>query len=137
MCRLFNKLSTNSFSVISLKVGSRQPVATILHKLLRASDDPLHICNWTRYTPALTSSTGAAKRANLASLGYEEEIARIVISSQLNSVSRSVDQWLTSVIQPCRPSCAMDGRDSLDQLGGMFIGVRTAQFALGLGEIID
>jgi len=80
--------------------------------------------DWTRYTPALTSSTGAAKRASLASLGYEEEIARIVISSQLNSVSRSVDQWLTSVIQPCRSSCAMDGRDSLDQFGGMFIGAQ-------------
>ena len=46
MCRLFNKLSTISFSGISLKVGSQQPVATILHKLLRASDDPLHICSY-------------------------------------------------------------------------------------------
>jgi hypothetical protein len=60
----------------------------------------------------------------LIHLGYEEEIAGVVISSQLNSVSRSVDLWLTSVIEPCRSSCAMDGTENLDLFGVMFVGAQ-------------
>lgn len=35
--------------------------------------------DWTKYTPALTSSTGAAKRANLASSIYESADRKSVV----------------------------------------------------------